>query len=99
MDKLNILNKLGLLTDEDRKEPLERGCDYFTFKTCLDLSKPVQVIPYGYEEGKVKEMSAQSYSRDLSSFMFFWTHFVAKDLNGFQGFHSVKFEFIGFKLI
>lgn len=91
----NILNKQGILSAEDRKEPLERGCDHFTFKTCLDLSKPIQVIPYGTRT----EFSVESYSQDVASFISFWTHFVAKDLNGFSGFHSVKFELVGFKLV
>ncbi len=95
MSNLNILNKRGYLTDEDRKQPLERGCEYFTFKTNLDLSIPVKVIPYGLNE----EIPSELYSRDLSSFIAFWTRFVSEDLNGFSGFHNVKFEFVGFKLV
>jgi hypothetical protein len=94
MDKINILNKVGYLTPEDRKQPLEHGCEYFTFKTCLDLSEPVKVIPYGQPE----QYSIQQYSRDIASFICFWTHFVQKDLNGFSGFGGVKFEPIGFSI-
>lgn len=92
---MNILNKSGFLTDEDRKEPLERGCEYFTFKTNLDLSIPIKVIPHGIRN----EYSIDQYSKDLASFISFWTHFIAKDLNGFSGFNNVKFELIGFKII
>lgn len=95
MDKINILNKVGLLTAEDRKVRLEHGCEYFTFKTCLDLSEPIKVIPYG----TLKEYPLQEYSRDVASFICWWTHFVQKDLNGFSGFHNVKWELVDFKII
>jgi hypothetical protein len=95
MDKINILNKVGLLTAEDRKAPLQHGCDYFTFETCLDLSEPIKVIPYG----DPTEVSLQIYSRDIASFICWWTHFVKKDLNGFSGFSHVKFEPVGFVVV
>lgn len=95
MKEINILNKYGMLTDEDRKQPLEHGCSYFTFKTCIDLSKPVKVIPFG-SGGK---MPIDWYSQDLASFICWWTHFVQKDLNGFSGFSHVKFEFVGFEVV
>lgn len=88
--KTNILNKQGLLTSEDRKEPLERGMHHSTFYTCLDLSKGVKIIPYG--SGKI---SLDQYNEDIASFIAFWTNFVLKDLNGFSGFSHVKFELVG----
>lgn len=95
MDKINILNKQGMLTKEDRKHRLEHGCDHFTFETCLDLSEPVKVIPYG----NASSYSLEDYSRDIASFICWWTHFVQKDLNGFSGFSHVKFVPVGFTLI
>ncbi len=95
MDKINILNKRGMLTDEDRKEKFEHGCSYVTFETCLDLSKPVKVIPHGI----ATEISAEHYSQDLASFIAYWNNFVMKDLNGFSGFGSVRFELVGFKIV
>jgi len=94
MNKINILNKVGMLTEEDRKQPLEHGCNHFTFKTCIDLSQPIKVIPYGVS----KEQSFQAYSQDIASFMVWWTNFVMEDLNGFSGFSHVKFELEGFTL-
>jgi hypothetical protein len=47
MNRMNILNKSGMLTDEDRKQPFELGCDHFIFKSNLELSIPIEVIPYG----------------------------------------------------
>lgn len=91
---MNILNKNGFLTDEDRKESLVHGCNYFTFESCLDLSSGVKVIPYG----SYSEYTVNQYSRDLASFMCWWDYFVKKDLNGFSGFHNVKFELVGFTL-
>jgi hypothetical protein len=95
MDKINILNKVGLLTKEDRKAPLHHGCDYLQFETCLDLSEPVRVIPYGIS----KQITLQQYSKDVASFICWWTHFVQKDLNGFSGFSHVKFVPVGFEIV
>lgn len=44
MDKINILNKPGFLTTEDRKETLQHNCDHIEFTTCLDLSEPVKMM-------------------------------------------------------
>jgi hypothetical protein len=95
MERINIFGKQELLSDEDRKKPFEHGCDYFTFKTCVDLSQGVKVIPYG----NGTEYSINSYSQDLASFIVWWSKFVLKDLNGFSGFSHVKFELIGFELV
>lgn len=95
MDKINILNKQGMLSDEDRKAPLERGLNYFTFKTCLDLSSGIDVFPYGNS----KQVSIDHYSQDVASFIAFWNQFVAKDLNGFPGFANVKFRLHGVELV
>lgn len=95
MERINILNKQGLLSDEDRKQPLEHGCDRVTFKTCIDLSEPIKVYAYGNSG----EVGLQQYSRDVASFMVWWTHFVLKDLNGFSGFSNVKFELMNFKIV
>ena len=93
--RINILNKTGLLSEKDRKAPLEHGCDYFMFKTCLDLSEPIQVIPYGNSS----QVPAHIYARNIASFICWWTNFVFKDLNGFSGFHNIKFQPIGFEII
>lgn len=94
MDKINILNKVGLLSNEDRKKKLEHGCEYFTFITCLDLSEPIEIIPYG----NATEFSLDIYSRDIASFFCWWTHFVHKDLNGFSGFSNVNFVLKNFTI-
>ena len=80
-----------MLTSEDRKAPLERGCNHFTFKTCLDLSEGIKVIPYG----NPKKVSIDQYSQDVASFITWWTKCVMKDLNGFSGFSHVKFHLCG----
>jgi hypothetical protein len=95
MDKINILNKQGMLTDSDRKQPLTHGCNYFTFESCIDLSIGVKVIPFGNYD----KYSVSHYSQDLASFMCWWNHFVMKDLNGFSGFSHVNFELVGFTLV
>jgi len=95
MSRLNILNKEGLLSDEDRKQPLKHGCNHFNFESCIDLSIGVKVIPYGSSDVQ----SIQNYSQDLAAFMCWWNHFVMRDLNGFSGFSHIKFELAGFKLV
>lgn len=93
--RINILNKEGIISYVDRKEPLVHGGEFFTFSTCLDLSKPIELTPYGNRI----EYSLQEYSRDLMNFISWWNYFVAKDLNDFSGFHNVEIKLIGFKVI
>lgn len=95
MDKINILNKAGMLTSEDRKQPLEQAGMYFNFKTNLDLTIPIKVIPFG-QGGKYP---IDWYSQDVASFICWWTKVVLKDLNGFSGFSHVKFELVGFEVV
>jgi hypothetical protein len=92
MGNMNIFGGQGYLTDEQRKKPLQHGCDYFNFESCIDLSKPIRVIPYG----NATEFSVEQYSRDVASFFCWWTYNIRKDLNGFSGFHNTKFELVGF---
>jgi len=95
MDRINILNKHGMLTDKDRLKPFSHSCSYFTFETNLELSIPVKVTPHG----RLDKYSVDWYSRDLASFICYWQHFVMKDLNGFSGFGNVVFELVGFDLV
>lgn len=93
--KFNILGGEGLLTDEQRKSPLDRNCEYFSFKTNLDLSEPVQV----FANGIATEQPLSKYSVDIANFISFWTREVAPSLNGFSGFHNVKFVPMNFTLV
>lgn len=95
MDNINILSKLGFLTDDDRKSTLTHGCENFMFKTCLDLSDPIQVIPYSGRQ----QFTLQEYSQDVSSFICWWTNFILKDLNGFSGFTNLEFVLVDFTII
>jgi hypothetical protein len=90
MDRYNIFGKKGFLSSEDRKKPLEHSCDMFKFVSCVDLSIGVKVIPYTFISSD--KFSVEDYSRDLCSFMVWWTNNVWNDLNGFNGFSNVKFE-------
>jgi len=95
MGKLNILNREGMLTDEERKQPFTHGCQYMVFETCLDLSCGVKIIPYG----TTKQLSVDQYSQDLASFIAYWTLMVRKSLNGFSGMSHVKFDLNGIELV
>jgi len=93
--RINVLNKEGMLTEEDRKAKLAHGCDHLTFETCLDLSEPIKIYSYGSTD----KVSLTNYSKDIASFITWWTIIVLTDLNGFSGFHNVRFEPIGFTVI
>jgi hypothetical protein len=95
MKRINILNKCGMLSDEDRKQPLERAGMRFKFKTNIDLSVPIEVTPIG----NYKECSLHHYSQDIANFISWWTDNVSHHLNGFSGFHQVKFVPIGFTIV
>ncbi len=84
--EINILNKEGMLTKEERKEPLEHTVGWCTFKSNLDLSDGVIVTSHS------QAVTYQAYSRDLASFIVWWSYTVLKDLNGFSGFQSIDFE-------
>lgn len=86
---MNILNKEGMLTTEQRKEPLVKGMNHVTFRTCLDLSQGIVVEPYGTRN----EMTLQQWNEDLAAFISFWNQFVLCDLNGFSGFSHIKYTF------
>ena len=92
--RINILNKEGMLSTEDRKEKLCHIEGNFCFTSCLDLSKGVSITTlYGDKE------TYRNYSQALSAFISWWRYFVMKDLNGFSGFGCIDFKFNGFKLI
>lgn len=93
--RINILNKPGMLTDVDRKQPLQHMCEHCNFETCLDLSEPIKVFVYGTR----MELPVQLYTRDVASFISWWTENVLPDLNGFSGFHNIKFELQAFELV
>lgn len=93
--KLNIFGGEGYLTDEQRKMPLEHGCEYFTFKTCMDLSSPIEIRQYG----TATEQPLTWYSIDIANFISWWTREVAPTLNGFSGFNNVRFIPIGFTVV
>jgi hypothetical protein len=95
MERANILNKQEFLTKEERKQPLYHSCEHLQFETCLDLSEPIKVIPFG----TTNKVSLEQYSKDVASFISWWTYFVRKDLNGFSGFHNVKFVPVGFTIV
>ena len=84
-----------MLSSEDRKARLEHGCEYFTFKTCVDLTEPIIVTPYG----NATKFSINSYSRDVASFICWWTNMVQIDLNGFSGFSNIEFKLVGFEIV
>lgn len=65
----------------------------FRFETCADLSDGVIVKPlYPNYNGDEKDM--ELYSQDMSAFIAFWMREVYDQLNGFNGFDSVKWSLL-----
>lgn len=95
MEKINILNKIGMISDEDRNHKIIHSCFNLSFETCIDLSVPIKVKMIGNS----KIISIENYSRDVSSFIVWWTLNVLKDLNGFSGFNNVKYELVDFQIV
>ena len=95
MNRINILNKEGLISDLDRKQPLSHGCGSFMFESCIDLSIGVKVTPYGNSD----KYLINDYSQSLASFIGWWVMNVLKDLNGFPGIDTINFELVGFTLV
>jgi len=84
----------GLYTDEERKLPLQS--QYFErniwFESCIDLSIGIKVHNYGrYESSYGKEVDLM---KSLASFIAQWTLLYYPKLNGFNGFDTLKYEFI-----
>jgi hypothetical protein len=94
MQRINILNKPGMLTPEDRKQTFTHSCEHVTFYGKLDLSGEITVTKFG----TVRELSYEQYSQDLAEFMVWWTNFVLIDLNGFHGLRNTKFKLVDFAL-
>jgi hypothetical protein len=92
---MNFFGGKGCLTDEQRKKPLQHDCEHFTFRTCVDLSEPIRVSPFGSRT----QFSLDEYSNDLSAFMVWWSMNVLPDLIGFNGFHNRQFVAQGFAVI
>lgn len=78
---------MPFLTDEQRKEPLERYINGFTFKTKVDFSGGVEVESNTYVKATVNR-----YSQALASFICFWTREYMPLLNGFSGLDTIKFN-------
>src|ERR1035437_2592931 len=95
MEGINILNKRGFLTPEDRKHKCSHRGEYFTFETNLDLSIPIKVTPFISNEGK---FNVNQYSVDLAIFMEWWSREVWKILNGFPVFITSNLKLLGLNL-
>lgn len=94
-NRTNIFGGNGYLTDDQRKEVIEHSGVKLDFKTCVDLSQPIIVTKYGINN----EVSITEYSKEVAMFICYWTKVYMCDLNGFSGFHHVKFDTSNIKII
>ena len=92
---LNVLNKVGYISDQERKLKFIHSTEDFSFHSCIDLSEPIIVIPFG----EPTEVSVSVYSKNVAQFICWWTVNVMKDLNGFSGFSNIKFKLDGFVIV
>jgi hypothetical protein len=85
MSRLNILNKEGLLSKQDCKEPLIHGCQHrlsqhaLTYLVSPKFRHMELVVRYPY-----------NYAATLHYFIDWWVYFVKSILNGFSGHSATK---------
>ncbi len=105
IQRMNILNKFGMLTKKDRKELLIHKCSELTFTTCLDLTETVLISSFfkgssfNLKSCTKSVVSIETYTQNIMEFTIWWTNFVYKDLNGFNGLSNVKFKLVDIELI
>jgi hypothetical protein len=83
MKRLNFFSQEGYLTNKQRKEPLEHRCGYFTFTSCIDLSKGVTVTGKGTQK---------QLTEACVSFGVWWGREIHRSLNGFSGTDTVSYD-------
>ena len=91
---MNILNKTGLISGNDKKIPFTHIGKYLEFKSCLDLSSGVNIKPISDFE----ILSIEDYSKELSDFIIWFSENIKNDLNGFSGFDNIKYNLINFNI-
>ena len=92
--RTNMFGTQGYCTDEQRKQSLDHRCNHLDFKSCIDLSVGVKITCF-YSD----KVSLTNYTKDIASFMTWWTLNVLPMLNGFSGVDTIKFEIEGFNII
>lgn len=78
---------MAYLTQKERKQKYYEIVNYFSFESCVDLSKPVKV--YGYKPG-LEEQLAQ----EVGCFIGRWLLNIHPQLNGFPGLDTVAYEIV-----
>ena len=84
----------GILSDEDRKMPMQWYGDNFHFfcKHVDLLGTPLEITPM-YSNPFQESDWISAFIHDLFSFMFEWKEYVWKHLNGYQGLDGITFKF------
>lgn len=83
----------GILTDEERKMPMQwYGENFHFFCKHVDLlGTPLEITPM-YSNPFMEKSWRDALFHDLMSFMFTWQRDVYKHLNGYSGLHGITFE-------
>ena len=92
-----IPDKNGFYSKEDRKEPLIHNCDFFSFRTHIDLSGGVFVVPLDLEDNRfnlfneeAKAELATALAKDVAVFIAWWMLNIYPHLNGFSGIDTIE---------
>lgn len=83
---------MAYLSDKERKEPIKRICRYYEFTSCADLSQGVKIRPL--TENPEYKTATYLIAQDVASFTAWWINAVHKNLNGFSGMDTIKWEVI-----
>lgn len=81
---------MSYLTQEERKQPISHMCNYFTFKSCADLSQGVKITAITGNP-KYKE-NPNLIAQDVACFTCWWVLTFRENLNGFAGLDTIKWE-------
>ena len=84
----------GILSDEDRKMPIQKYCENFKFfcKHTDLLGAPIEITPL-FSTPFMEKNWKDALLHDLMEFMFDWYRNVYVHLNGYSGIHGITYEF------
>lgn len=83
---------MSYFTTEERKAKIAYHGDYFTFKSCADLSMGVTITMDDYYSNKDFMLYVPKLISDTARFTTHWMVNFKPKLNGFSGMDTVKFN-------
>jgi len=76
-------------TKEEKLQPIEHVCEWFRFKSTVDLRNGVEITPIvHYSEG----IEVDRLMADVATFTAWWMLWIYPEINGFSGIDTVKWK-------